>query len=64
MMPLAGGRHGRVTHVLGLILGSHVRSRRLGLVYAAETGFVLTRGLCATVNGRAITGNRRNHERS
>lgn len=43
MMPPAGGRHGRVTHVLGLILGSHVRSRRLGLVYAAETGFVLTR---------------------
>lgn len=43
MMSPAGGRHGRVTHILGLILGNHVRSRKLGLVYAAETGFLLTR---------------------
>jgi Uma2 family endonuclease len=43
MMSPAGGRHGRVAHVLGLILGNHVRSRQLGLVYAAETGFLLTR---------------------
>jgi hypothetical protein len=32
-----------VAHVLGLILGNHVRTRQLGLVYAAETGFLLTR---------------------
>jgi Uma2 family endonuclease len=44
MMPPAGGRHGRVAHSLALILGIHVRGRQLGLVYAAETGFVLARG--------------------
>jgi Uma2 family endonuclease len=41
MMSPAGGRHGRVAHSLALILGTHVRGRQLGLVYAAETGFVL-----------------------
>jgi Uma2 family endonuclease len=44
MMAPAGGRHGRVAHTLGLILGMHVRSRQLGIVYAAETGFLLSRG--------------------
>ncbi len=44
MMSPAGGRHGRVAHSLALILGTHVRGRQLGLVYAAETGFVLARG--------------------
>jgi Uma2 family endonuclease len=43
MMSPAGGRHGRVAHSLALILGTHVRSRKLGLVYAAETGFLLAR---------------------
>lgn len=43
MMSPAGGRHGRVSHALALILGSHVRSRQLGVVYAAKTGFLLRR---------------------
>jgi len=43
MMSAADGRHGRVAHSLALILGTHVRSRKLGLVYAAETGFLLAR---------------------
>jgi Uma2 family endonuclease len=43
MMSPAGGRHGRVAHSLALILGTHVRGRQLGLVYAAETGFLLAR---------------------
>ena len=43
MMSPAGGRHGRVVHSLALIVGTHVRARQLGLVYAAETGFLLAR---------------------
>jgi len=43
MMSPAGGRHGRVAHNLGLVLGSHVRDADLGIVYAAETGFLLSR---------------------
>lgn len=43
MMSPAGGRHGRVAHNLGLILGNHVRRENLGVVYAAETGFLLER---------------------
>jgi Uma2 family endonuclease len=43
MMSPAGGRHGRVAHNLGLILGSHVRQAGLGVVFAAETGFLLQR---------------------
>jgi Uma2 family endonuclease len=43
LMSPAGGRHGSVAHSLALILGTHVRGRQLGLVYAAETGFVLAR---------------------
>jgi len=43
MMAPAGGRHGRVAHSLALILGTHVRAQQLGLVYAAETGFLLAR---------------------
>ena len=42
MMPPAGGRHGRVAHNLGLVLGTHVRQAELGAVYAAETGFSAT----------------------
>jgi len=41
MMSPAGGRHGRVAHNLGLLLGSHVRRSELGAVYAAKTGFLL-----------------------
>jgi Uma2 family endonuclease len=43
MMSPAGGRHGRVAFSLALVLGTHVRGRKLGLVYAAETGFLLAR---------------------
>ena len=31
-MSPAGGRHGRVAHTLGLLLGGHVRAGRLGVV--------------------------------
>lgn len=43
MMSPAGGRHGRVAHNLGLLLGNHVRQAGLGVVYAAETGFLIAR---------------------
>lgn len=38
-----GGRHGRIAMNLALELGNHVRAHRLGVVYAAETGFTLAR---------------------
>jgi Uma2 family endonuclease len=38
-----GGRHGRIAMNLGVELANYVRSRDLGVVYAAETGFTLTR---------------------
>lgn len=40
-MTPAGGEHGRVAVNVTLSLGAHVRSHRLGAVYAAETGFKL-----------------------
>lgn len=43
MMPPAGGRHGRVAMNCGRLLANHVDEHKLGVVYAAETGFVLTR---------------------
>ncbi len=43
MMSPAGGRHGRVAHNAGLILGNHVRNNGLGVVFAAETGFLIAR---------------------
>lgn len=42
MIP-AGGEHGRIAATLTCQLGSHVRSRGLGRIYAAETGFLLAR---------------------
>lgn len=39
----AGGRHGSVAATLAILLGQHVRSRRLGVVLAAETGFRISR---------------------
>ncbi|HND50887.1 MAG TPA: Uma2 family endonuclease [Pirellulaceae bacterium] len=39
----AGGRHGRVAARAAWLLQSHVDGRALGVVYAAETGFVLRR---------------------
>jgi Uma2 family endonuclease len=43
MMSPAGGRHGRVAHNVGLVLGIHVRKEDLGVVFAAETGFLISR---------------------
>ena len=43
MMSPAGHEHGRVAMRLGSLLEQHVRARRLGTVYAAETGFLLSR---------------------
>lgn len=40
-MTPAGSRHGGVAMTLGVLLGQFVRARRLGRVFAAETGFVL-----------------------
>ena len=41
--PLPGSRHGRVTFRAAQLLGDHVRSHRLGVVYTNDTGFVLSR---------------------
>ncbi len=43
MMSPAGARHGRVAHNIGLVLGNHVRRTQTGVVFAAETGFLLSR---------------------
>lgn len=42
-MPPAGHNHGRVGMELAAPLGQHVKSRNLGSVYLAETGFLLRR---------------------
>lgn len=42
MMSPAGGQHGRIAMRLGSMLEQHVRANRLGEVFAAETGFLLT----------------------
>jgi Uma2 family endonuclease len=42
-MPFEGGQHGRITAIIGFILKRHVKENQLGVVYAAETGFLLTR---------------------
>ena len=36
-----GGRHGYVAMNIGTLMGGHVRSNRLGRVFAAETGFII-----------------------
>ena len=43
MMSPAGHLHGRIAMRLGSLLEDHVRRLRLGTVYAAETGFLLSR---------------------
>lgn len=43
MMAPAGGGHGEIAFTVGLLLGTHVRAKRLGKVVAAETGFILSR---------------------
>ncbi len=42
-MTPAGRKHGEIAMTLGIMLGSHVRTHRLGTVCAAETGFYLSR---------------------
>jgi len=44
MMIPPGAEHGRIAMSLSLRIGNHVLARDLGTVYAAETGFRLTRG--------------------
>lgn len=43
MMSPAGGRHGRVASRLCRLLGNHAEPSGLGAVFAAETGFILSR---------------------
>ncbi len=43
MMNPAGGEHGRITHGIAYVLEQHVRPRKLGTIFAAETGFILSR---------------------
>lgn len=43
MMSPAGGEHGRIAMRLGSLLEQHVRSNKLGTVYAAETGFLIAK---------------------
>lgn len=42
-MPLAGTNHGGISMSLGVPLAVYVRHHRLGRVFAAETGFLLSR---------------------
>ena len=43
MMSPAGSRHGAVTLRIATLLANHVDAHGLGQVFAAETGFILTR---------------------
>ena len=40
--PPAGGWHGEIGSEIGRLVANHVREHRLGRVFTAETGFVLT----------------------
>ncbi|MBI3756420.1 MAG: Uma2 family endonuclease [Deltaproteobacteria bacterium] len=42
-MPPAGGEHGDVTMNAGFLLKGYVKAHKLGVVSAAETGFILQR---------------------
>ena len=42
MMSPAGGRHGRIAGRLFLRIGNHVEQGKLGEVFAAETGYLLS----------------------
>lgn len=39
-----GGRHGRITAEVAMVIGSYVKEHGLGAVYAGDTGFTLGRG--------------------
>jgi len=41
MMSPAGGRHGRIAHRIAILLSKHVDDNQLGIVFAAETGFLI-----------------------
>lgn len=41
MMSPAGGRHGRIAGQVAYLLKAHVDRNRLGVVFAAETGFLI-----------------------
>lgn len=43
MMSPAGFNHGRIAHTLGRLIGNFVGENSLGIVTAAETGFILSR---------------------
>lgn len=43
-MPLPGFRHGRIANRIAVGLSNHVESKSLGIVVAAETGFLLRQG--------------------
>ena len=43
MMTPAGSEHGKIAASVAILLGSHVRARKLGEVLAAETGFLIAR---------------------
>ena len=43
MMTPAGGPHGEVAIAVGAVLRTHVRAKKLGKVFGAETGFVIAR---------------------
>ncbi|MDW8215413.1 MAG: Uma2 family endonuclease, partial [Roseiflexaceae bacterium] len=42
-MAPAGAEHGEMAMTLGAMIYAFVREHRLGVVYAAETGFILAR---------------------
>lgn len=41
VMSPASGKHGTITFDFGLFIGQHVRAHNLGIVTAAETGYIL-----------------------
>jgi Uma2 family endonuclease len=41
MMSPAGGRHGRIAMQVAYLLKDHLKGRSLGVVFAAETGFLI-----------------------
>jgi Uma2 family endonuclease len=43
MMSPAGGRHGRIANRIAFLLGKHVEAQQWGVVFAAETGFLISR---------------------
>ena len=42
-MTPGGSEHGVISMELGVLLAQHVRARRLGVVFCAETGFLISR---------------------